>query len=57
MQTHLMSKIMHQNLAVILWQFNYGKNSFIILVQKFDMIDETIQSKVTKFLNSNSADS
>ena len=48
---------MHQNLAVILWQFNYGKNSLIVLVQKFDMIDETIQSKVTKFLNSNSADS
>ena len=22
---------MHQNLAVILWQFNYGKNSFIVL--------------------------
>ena len=29
--THLVSKIMHQNLAVILWQFNYGKNSFIVL--------------------------
>ena len=23
---------MHQNLAIILWQFNYGKNSFIVLV-------------------------
>ena len=33
MQTHLVSKIMHQNLAVILWQFNYGKNSFIVLAQ------------------------
>ena len=22
---------MHQNLAVILWEFNYGKNSFIVL--------------------------
>ena len=28
MQTHLVSKIMHQNLAVILQHFNYGKNSF-----------------------------
>ena len=25
MQTHLVSKIMHQNLAIILQQFNYGK--------------------------------
>ena len=32
MQTHFVSKIMHQNLAVILQQFNYGKNSFIVLV-------------------------
>ena len=29
MQTHLVSKIMHKSLAIILWQFNYGKNSFI----------------------------
>ena len=27
-----MTKIMHQNLAVILLQFNYGKNSFKVLV-------------------------
>ena len=32
MQTHLMSKIMHQNLAVILRQFNYSNISFILLV-------------------------
>ena len=32
MQTHLVSKIMHQNLAVILQQFKYSKNSFIVLV-------------------------
>ena len=32
MQTHLVSKIMHQNLAINLWQFNYGKNSFAVLV-------------------------
>ena len=32
MQTHLVSKIMHQNLAIILRQFNYSKNSFIVLV-------------------------
>ena len=25
-------KIMHQNLSIILWKFNYGKNSFIELV-------------------------
>ena len=23
---------MHQNLAVILWQFNNGKNNFIVLI-------------------------
>ena len=33
MQTHLVSKIMHQNLAVILCQYNYSKNSFIVLIQ------------------------
>ena len=27
MQTHLVPKIMHPNIAVILWQFNYGKMS------------------------------
>ena len=32
MQTHLESKIMDKNLAVILRQFNYGKNSFIVLI-------------------------
>ena len=32
MQTHLVPKIMHQNLAITLQQFNYGKNSFIVLV-------------------------
>ena len=32
MQTHLVSKIMHQNVAVILQQFNYGKYSFAALV-------------------------
>ena len=29
MQTHLVSKIMHQNVAVVLRQINYGKKSFI----------------------------
>ena len=23
---------MHQNLAITLWQFNYSKNSFIVLI-------------------------
>ena len=32
MQTHLVPKIMHQNLTIILQQFNYSKNSFIVLV-------------------------
>ena len=32
MQTHLVSKIMHQNFAVILQQFNNSKNSFAVLV-------------------------
>ena len=31
MQTNLVSEIIHQNIAVILRQFNYGKNSFIVL--------------------------
>ena len=32
MQTHLVPKIMHQNLAIILQHFNYANNSFIVLV-------------------------
>ena len=32
MQTHLVSKIMHQILAIISWQYNYSKNSFIVMV-------------------------
>ena len=32
LQTHLLSKIMHQNFVLILRQFNYSKNSFIALV-------------------------
>ena len=32
MQTHLVCKMMHQNLAAILQQFNYGKNSLKVLV-------------------------
>ena len=31
---------MHQNLAVILWQFNYGKNSFILLIPGFRKFSE-----------------
>ena len=31
MQTHLVPKITHKNLGVILRLFNYGKNSFIVL--------------------------
>ena len=32
MQTHLVPKITHQNIALIVQLFNYGKNSFIVLV-------------------------
>ena len=32
MQTHKEPKIMNQILGIILQQFNYGKNSFIVLV-------------------------
>ena len=32
---------MHQNLAIILWQFNYGKNSFIELVPVKDATSVT----------------
>ena len=35
MQTHLVYKIMHQNLAVTLWQLNYSKKSFIQLGLKW----------------------
>ena len=26
---------MHQNLGIIFWQFNYSKNSFIVLIPDF----------------------
>ena len=32
-KTYSVPKIMHQNLAIILWQFNYSKNRFIVLSQ------------------------
>ena len=32
LKTHWASHTLHQNLAVILWQFDYGKNSFIVLI-------------------------
>ena len=31
---------MNQNLAIILGQFNYGKNSFIVLIRHVDVDDE-----------------
>ena len=39
MQNHLVPKIMLQNLAVILRQFNYGKNSFTVLVPDHTVSD------------------
>ena len=42
MQTHLVSKIMHQKLAVILLQINYGKNSLIVLVKVDTLIPSTV---------------
>ena len=32
LRTHWESHTMHQNLAIILQQFNYSKNSFIVLI-------------------------
>ena len=32
MQTHIVSKVMHPNIAIIVQQLNYGKNCFIVLV-------------------------
>ena len=32
LKTHWASHTMHQNLAIFLWHFNYGKNSFIVLI-------------------------
>ena len=40
MQTHLVPKIMHQNLAFILRQFNDSQNSFIVLVPDA-LLDQT----------------
>ena len=44
MQTHLVSKIMHQNLVIILRQFSYGKNSFIVLVPGVRLMPSTIEN-------------
>ena len=38
MQTHLVPKLMLQNLAIILRHFNYGKNSFIVLVPGLELL-------------------
>ena len=32
LKTHIASQTMHENLAVILGQFDYSKNSFIVLI-------------------------
>ena len=48
MQTHLEPKIVHQNLAVKLRQFNYSKNRFILLVPEVltaDMRQISMESK------------
>ena len=47
MQTHLVSKIMHQNIAVILRQFNYGKISFIVLDP--DVYSKTVNNNLMEF--------
>ena len=46
MQTHLGPKIMHHNLAVILRQFNFSKNSFIVLVLTYSLHRQSHQTKV-----------
>ena len=43
---------MHQNLVVILWQFNYSKNGFIVLVLGLKQgLSQTSHSEVERFLN------
>ena len=32
LKTHRASHTVYQNLAIILWQFNYGKSSFIVFI-------------------------
>ena len=41
-----MRKIVHQNLAVILWQCNYNRNTFIVLVPEW--LDSEVQGFALK---------
>ena len=38
LKTHWESHTMQINLAVILWQFNYGKNNFIVLIPEPNLV-------------------
>ena len=35
---------MHQNLAIILWQFNCGKNGFIVMISGADVVNKFYSS-------------
>ena len=51
MQTHLVSKIMHQNLAVILRQLNYSNNSFIVLIPGENICRDLTEEKEKIFFS------
>ena len=42
LKTHWASHTMHQNLAVILRQFIYGKNSFIVLIPVMNLVEAAV---------------
>ena len=41
---------MHQKIAVILWQFNYDKNDFIVLIQMIKLFQNIWSSTTMKIL-------
>ena len=51
LQAHFVPKILHQNLALILWQLIYGKLSFIVLVPGTCICCSYIVSSVTRWLD------
>ena len=53
MRTYLVSKIMHQNIVIISQQFNYGKNSFIVLVPRRPKRDHPSDVSEKKFQHGN----
>ena len=47
LKTHWASHTLDQNLAIILWQFNYGKNSIIVLIP--DLLEDAFQVSSSHF--------